>query len=583
MDRKNFFLGIACIAAAMFIFAVSRPTAQPAGASATVVASAPVVVPTIAPVKSSSSSIRELAASDAEKAVLENGVVRVTFSTRGGAIEQVELLHQPANLERKSNIIFNAGNGDAAMALGILNSTNNRVEPVYSEFRRVDLPASATPSIAFQGTLPDGTKVLRTYALSSADKEGSEPYSIRFSTKVTPTSAGQMPTRVWHSTGSWQHTQGDANHQFVSVLADNGEDLTHVNISVFKDSSGFFGLGAHKAEAEHAAGAVGQPFNWVSSGNQFFASIIHVDAKSRGNRSELVARPVAFSATDVGVQAFAFWEGTVGADTTILTEGDFFVGPKEYARVAALPDSQVSVLQFSKILGFISFGAICKLLLASLGGVHSLLTWTGAWSWGWAVVVLTVIIKLITWPLTAAQQRTAKKMQQFSGPMAAIREKYKNDSEKLNKEMMKLYQEHQINPFAGCLPIFIQIPVFFGLYTAFQTTVELRLHSFLWINDLAAPDTLFHVAGFGVNLLPILMGVTMWLSMRMTPTPSADDTQKTIMYMMAFLFPIICYSLPAALSLYMTLQNLLTMLQAWRSNRSPVEAVVVLPKKKKSS
>ncbi|MEI6597707.1 MAG: YidC/Oxa1 family insertase periplasmic-domain containing protein, partial [bacterium] len=237
MDRKNFFLGIACIAAAMFIFAVSRPTAQPAGASATVVASAQVVVPTIATVKSSSSSIRELAASDAEKAVLENGVVRVTFSTRGGAIEQVELLHQPANLERKSNIIFNAGNGDAAMALGILNSTNNRVEPVYSEFRRVDLPASATPSIAFQGTLPDGTKVLRTYALSAADKEGAEPYSIRFSTKVTPSSAGQMPTRVWHSTGSWQHTESDSTHQFLSVLADNGEDLTHVNINVFKDSS----------------------------------------------------------------------------------------------------------------------------------------------------------------------------------------------------------------------------------------------------------------------------------------------------------------------------------------------------------
>jgi len=583
MDRKNFFLGIACIAAAMFIFAVTKPATKPANAPAAVVASAPAEVAAVVPVKSSSSSVRELAVSDAEKVVLENGVVRVTFSTRGGAIEQVELLRQSANLERKANIIFNAGNADAAMAIGILNSSTNRVEPVYSEFKQVNLPASATPAIAFQGKLPDGTKVLRTYTLSAADKEGAEPYSIRFTTKVIPGSAGQMPTRVWHSTGSWQHTQGDANHQFISVLADNGEDLTHVNIGVFKDSSGFFGLGSHKAEAEHPAGAVGQPFNWVSSGNQFFASIIHVDAKSRGSRSELVARPVAFSATDVGVQAFAYWEGAIGADTSIVTEGDFFVGPKEYARVAALPDNQVSVLQFSKILGFISFGAICKLLLACLGGVHSLLTWTGAWSWGWAVVLLTVLIKLITWPLTSAQQRTAKKMQQFSGPMAEIREKYKNDSEKLNKEMMKLYQEHQINPFAGCLPILIQIPVFFGLYTAFQTTVELRLQSFLWINDLAAPDTLFHVAGFGINLLPILMGITMWLSMRMTPTPSADDTQKTIMYMMAFLFPVICYSLPAALSLYMTLQNLLTMLQAWRSNRAPVEAVVVLPKKKKSN
>ena len=219
--------------------------------------------------------------------------------------------------------------------------------------------------------------------------------------------------------------------------------------------------------------------------------------------------------------------------------------------------------------------------LGLLGGIHSLLTWSGAWSWGWAIVLLTVIIKLITWPLTAAQQRTAQKMQQFKGPMEEIREKYKNDSEKLNKEMMKLYTEHKINPFAGCLPIFIQIPVFFGLYTAFQTTVELRLESFLWIHDLSTPDTLFHIGSFGVNLLPILMGITMWLSMRMTPTPSADDTQKTIMYTMAFLFPVICYSLPAALSLYMTLQNLLTMLQVGLSKNNTTAPVEVIPPKKK--
>ena len=149
--------------------------------------------------------------------------------------------------------------------------------------------------------------------------------------------------------------------------------------------------------------------------------------------------------------------------------------------------------------------------------------------------------------------------------------------------MMKLYTEHKINPFAGCLPIFIQIPVFFGLYTAFQTTVELRLESFLWIHDLSTPDTLFHIGSFGVNLLPILMGITMWLSMRMTPTPSADDTQKTIMYTMAFLFPVICYSLPAALSLYMTLQNLLTMLQVGLNKNNTTDVVEVIPPKKKKS
>jgi YidC/Oxa1 family membrane protein insertase len=577
MDRKNLFLGVGCIAAAMFIFAVSKPNAPAPDATqakpaATLAATSVVSAPTLSNVSASAQSI-----ADAKKTVIDNGYLKVTFTSRGGAIEKAELLKQPADLSKKENILFNVGNEDSAMTLGVTNRVTNRVEPIYSEFKLV---SSSATSVVYQGKLEDGTRVTRTYTLPVANQEGVEPYSIRFQTKVE--ASGAIPTRVWHSTGTWHHTQGDVAYQFMSVLADNGEDLTHVGTDVFRDSSGFLGLGAHRAVLEQPALAAGKPFNWVSSGNQFFASIIRVEPNFRGNRSELVARPVKFDNQEVGIQAFAYWEGVPAADLSVTTEGDFFVGPKEYARLAALPDEQVSVLQFSEILGFISFSAICKLLLACLGGIHSMLTWTGGWSWGWAIVLLTVIIKIITWPLTAAQQRTAQKMMQFKGPMEEIREKYKNDSEKLNKEMMKLYTEHKINPFAGCLPIFIQIPIFFGLYTAFQTTVELRLESFLWIHDLSAPDTLFHIGGFGFNLLPILMGVTMWLSMRMTPTPSADNTQKMIMYTMALLFPVICYTLPAALSLYMTLQNLLVMLQMGMSKTPEALVEVVPPKKKKS-
>ena len=423
--------------------------------------------------------------------------------------------------------------------------------------------------------------MIRRFSLNLGEKEGEEPYAVRFSTQVVPSAAGVAATRVWLSTGCWNLTAGDTINQYLSILAHDGDDLTRVGTDVFVDSSGFFGLGSHKAVAEQPAAAVGKPHQWVASGNQFFASIVHVDAASRGTRSEFLARPVELTKETRGIQAFAYWESPVAADASILTEGNFFVGPKEYARVSALADGQVAVLQFSKILGFISFGAICKLLLACLGGVHSLLTWTGGWSWGWAIVILTVLIKILTWPLTAAQQRSALKMQQFAGPMKELREKYKDNSEKLNKEMMKLYQEHKINPFAGCLPIFIQIPIFFGLYTAFQTTVELRLESFLWIHDLAAPDTVFHIGSFGVNILPVLMGITMWISMRMTPNPSADETQKIIMYTMALVFPVICYSLPAALSLYMTVQNLLTILQA-KMTKVPTDVVVVESRPKKA-
>ena len=585
MDRKNLFLGLGCVSLALFLFILNAPKPTPvvpgapkAVESGSATPGKALVAVTAAPAVGAAGGIA-INPADAKRVTLENGFVKVTFTSRGGAIETVELLKQFADTERKGKVVFNDKNAEAALALGVRNAVTNKVEPVYSEFTaNVDEKARA---VTFTGKLPDGTRVIRRFSLNLGEKEGEEPYAVRFSTQVVPSAAGVAATRVWLSTGCWNLTAGDTINQYVSVLAHDGDDLTRVGTEIFKDSSGFFGLGAHKAVAEEPAAAVGKPYQWVSSGNQFFASIVHVDAASRGTRSEILARPVNFANDAHGIQAFAYWESPVAGDASITTEGNFFVGPKEYARVSALADGQVAVLQFSKILGFISFGAICKLLLACLGGVHALLTWTGGWSWGWAIVVLTVLIKLITWPLTAAQQRSAIKMQQFAGPMKELREKYKDNSEKLNKEMMKLYQEHKINPFAGCLPIFIQIPIFFGLYTAFQTTVELRLESFLWIHDLAAPDTVFSVGGFGINILPVLMGITMWISMRMTPMPSADDTQKIIMYTMALVFPVICYSLPAALSLYMTVQNLLTILQA-KMTKYPTAVAVVESRPKKA-
>ena len=585
MDRKNLFLGLGCVSLALFLYVLNAPKPVPVApgdrkvleAAATPGKVAPSVAAPVAPAPGAVVAINP---ADAKRVTLENGFVKVTFTSRGGAIEKVELLKQFADTERKAKVVFNDNNQDSALALGVRNTLTNKVEPVYSDFTAtVDEKARA---VTFTGKLPDGTRVIRQFSLNLGEKEGEEPYAIRFSTKVVPPTPGVAASRVWHATGCWGFTTGDTANQYISVLAHDGDDLTRVGTDVFKDSSGFFGLGAHKAEVEHPAAAVGKPYQWVSSGNQFFASIIHVDAASRGTRAELLARPVDLTKDTHGIQAFAYWDSPVAGDASITTEGNFFVGPKEYARVSALADGQVAVLQFSKILGFISFGAICKLLLACLGGVHALLTWTGGWSWGWAIVILTVLIKVITWPLTAAQQRSALKMQQFAGPMKDLREKYKDNSEKLNKEMMKLYQEHKINPFAGCLPILIQIPVFFGLYTAFQTTVELRLESFLWIHDLAAPDTVFHIGSFGVNILPVLMGVTMWISMKMTPNPSADDTQKTIMYTMALVFPVICYSLPAALPLYMTVQNILTILQAKLTKNPTAEVVVVEARPKKS-
>ena len=586
MDRKNFFLGMACIVGAFALFFLTKPAPQPAAAAPVAHVSAAVVAPAaLNPVANTSlapsaQAAKPVARVDAKFYVIENEQIKVTLSSRGGAVSKIELKKEFADITKVGIVTFNAGNDESALAIAVKNPTTGKLEAVLSEF--VAQPGASANSITLVGSL-DGARVERTFTFA-APKEGetTEAYSLRFATKVIPV-AGKPAPSIWVSTGCWQPTQADSANQFLSVLAYDGEELTRVGLDVFTDSSGFFGLGSHKAQVEHPVASVAKPLLWVASGNQFFASILHpLDAAARGPRTEVIVLPVPLEAGKRGLHAFASWETVPAADLSRTLEGDFFVGPKEYARVAALPDGQVAVLQFSKLLGFISFGAICKLLLAVLGGVHWLLAWSGSWSWGWAIVLLTCLIKVITWPLTSIQMKAAKKMQKFAKPMQDIREKHKDNPEKMQKELMKLYTENKINPFAGCLPILIQMPIFFGLYTAFQTTVELRLHSFLWIHDLSAPDTIFHVGGFPVNLLPILMGLSMWQSMRMTPNPSTDSSQKTIFLMMTLLFPVICYPMPAALTLYMTIQNLLTILQTWLTKDEPdVEVIAPAPKKVK--
>ena len=566
MDRKNFFLGIACLAGAFALFFLTKPPTPVAAIPPAVTqVAATKALPTMSAVPSSATRVDSLAIdkSKAEYPFIENDLIKVTLTTRGGAVHKIELKKEFSEVGKNEPIAFNVGNEDAALALAHRDSNAGSLVGVYSVF---SVRSKTATAVTLVGSLSDGSRVERTYSVATPKVgEVGESYSLRFSTRVIPV-AGKSAPSVWISTGCWMPTAGDTSNQFLSVLAYDGDDLTRIGLDKFTAASGFLGLGKHDAAISSPIASVAKPLTWVASGNQFFASILHPDAAVRGTRTEVIVLPVSFDPLKRSLQAFASWETPADKDGVRTMEGDFFVGPKEYARVAALPDSQVYVLQFSKLLGFISFGGICKLLLFVLGAVHLLLAWSGAWSWGWAIVLLTCLLKLITWPLTSMQMKAAKKMQKFAKPMQDIREKYKDNPEKLQKETMKLYKDNQINPLAGCLPILIQMPIFFGLYTAFQTTVELRLHSFLWIADLSAPDTVYTIGGVGgfpVNILPILMGLSMWQSMRMTPNPSADGSQKTIFLMMTLMFPVICYPMPAALTLYMTIQNLLTILQTW--------------------
>ena len=182
-----------------------------------------------------------------------------------------------------------------------------------------------------------------------------------------------------------------------------------------------------------------------------------------------------------------------------------------------------------------------------------------------------------------------KRMQQFQPQMNAIKDKYKDDPAKMNKKTMEFMKENKINPVGGCLPMLIQIPIFIGFYRMIQSAIELRGASFLWIGDLAQPDTLFVIAGMswfpfigipGVglpfNLLPLIMGATqIWQISLTPPSPGMDPAQQKMMRWMPLMFLVILYNFSAGLTLYWTAQNLLSILQTKLTKTNDPVAVVV--------
>jgi len=235
-----------------------------------------------------------------------------------------------------------------------------------------------------------------------------------------------------------------------------------------------------------------------------------------------------------------------GADVAV--DVPLYAGPQEKRRLdAAAPGLELVVdYGYLKVIAWPLFWLLEKL--------HAL---TG--NWGVAIILLTVIIKLVFFPLSAASYKSMAKMKLITPRLTKIREMYGNDRQKMNQAMMDLYKTEKINPLGGCFPILVQIPVFIALYWVLLAAIELRHAPFiLWIRDLAALDPYF--------VLPILMTATMVLQTRMNPTPP-DPVQAKVMQFMPYFFSIFFFFFPAGLVLYWLVNNILSILQQWQIQR----------------
>jgi YidC/Oxa1 family membrane protein insertase len=258
---------------------------------------------------------------------------------------------------------------------------------------------------------------------------------------------------------------------------------------------------------------------------------------------------------------------TLAPGATNTYDYKLFYGPKKLTML-----NEVG-FNLGKIVYFGWFDIIAKPMLYLLNWFYSVVH-----NYGVAIILVTIILKAIFWPITQKGLKSMKNMQKLQPKVVKLKEKYKDDPTRMNQEMMSLYKTYKVNPLGGCLPMVLQIPVFFALYKVLLQSIELRHAPFmLWINDLSAPDRLY--LGFdlpylgGLPVLTLLMGASMFLQQKMTPT-TADPTQAKIMMFLPLIFTVMFVNFASGLVLYWFVNNLLSILQQYLINRKnkPVPA-----------
>jgi YidC/Oxa1 family membrane protein insertase len=234
---------------------------------------------------------------------------------------------------------------------------------------------------------------------------------------------------------------------------------------------------------------------------------------------------------------------------SIKQEFTIYVGPKEIEALKAVGSSLEAAIDY----GF--FGIVALPMLYLLKFFYAIIS-----NYGIAIILLTLFIKLLLHPITKASMQSMRRMQKVQPQLKAIREKFKEDKQRLNMEMMQLFKTHKVNPMGGCLPMVLQIPVYIALYQVLWNSIELYRAPFFWFyTDLSAPDPFY--------ITPVLLGVAFFLQQKLTPSPTADPAQQKMMMMMPIMFTGFMFFLPSGLVIYILINTLYSVLQQWLMNR----------------
>ncbi|MEP6936719.1 MAG: membrane protein insertase YidC [Chthoniobacterales bacterium] len=480
---------------------------------------------------------------------LRNGDVELRLTNRGGAISEALLLNHAA--ENGHKVMLNAADRTPIGAI-----VEQPAAPALQEFSIARQPDG---SVQFERSGADRVTIRKKFSFA-ASPDAKDNFVALMDVELHndgPEIFKQAGYFVTLGSATPIHLRDMPSYtRLVWCIAGKARST---DVGWFAEQNKFFGMQKRPAQEfyqEKLSGA-----DWAGMSNQFFTTLVTpLNAKAIevwGRRFETRGSEGLALPGIEGAMAMPAFELPPGESATLRFQ--IYTGPKLYGRLAKLEHNEAEIMNFG------TWKLVSQTLLNLMNWLHG---WVG--NYAIAILLLTAIIKGVLWPLQNKANKSMRRMSSLSPKMQELREKYKDDPTRMNQEVMKLYKEHGVNPVGGCLPMMIQIPIFFGLLSMLGQAVELRNARFLWVHDLSQPDTVAHIPGLDwpLNILPLLMGLTnVWL-MRMTPK-TGDTTQQKVMMFMPLIFLFFCYNFAAALALYYTTQNLFTILQLWQNQRQP--------------
>ena len=508
--------------------------------------------------------------------VLTNGKARYVFTSRGGGLKQVDLLAYPETISARWK-----GQITNSASVAVLNA---RVDvPVLAVLGGESLVGDGNftltqiaNGVRAEKSLPDGLRIVKNFSFSSNFLVNASVRLENSSDKALALPAQEIVV------GTAAPMDADDNN-FISY---GGAMWCDGQTAVNEPLTSFTGGGCSRSAPKPQLLAGNGNVFWAAAHNQFFA--LQLMTRTNEPAPQMLARTVTLprfqnvgvvtnSPAPQGIQtALLYAPGTLTANASLERNFVLFAGPKEYRVLAQVGEEfgnhADQVMNFGS--GFGSFWGVgtffAKLLLSAMNALHDLI----GVGYGLTIVLITVLIKLLFWPLTAASTRSMKRMQALAPQLAELKEKYKDDVQKLTSKQWELYKQNKVNPMSGCLPMVIQMPVFIGFFTMIRSAIELRGAHFLWAADLSKSDTLFMIHGITFipfistpdglpfNLLPLLMGGAMLWQSHLTPaSPGMDPAQQKMMRWMPAMFILFLYNYSSGLALYWTVNNLLTILQ----------------------